>query len=114
MKINWKGITVDTWSRLILLVTIVIYLVLCGMGVKMPVDEAAEQIARFMAAVGTVWLAWKNLSLTGAAQEADAMISCIKKPTDEQLLEGCVVCDADGNEQFLNDVEQIVGDFDGT
>jgi len=71
MNINWQGITKGTKGRLALLFLVVAYFVLCGLGMQLPVDELAEVAANFIAALGTVWLAWKSLSLTCEAQAAD-------------------------------------------
>jgi|GEM_PF-6705276 len=71
MNINWQGITKGTKGRLALLFLVVVYLILYGLGIRLPIDEVTEVATNFMAALATVWLAWKNLSLTEEAQAAD-------------------------------------------
>jgi len=70
-RINLRGITLSTWSRLVLLFSIVAYLVSYALGFRIPVGELIDEASKLLIALGTCWLAWKNLSITDEAQAAD-------------------------------------------
>lgn len=93
-KLNFKGVTVQTWVRTIVLALALIsqILVLLGKSDKQ-IDE--EQTARILTtiftAIASVWAWWKNNSFTQKAQDADEILYCGENETS-------IVIDEDGNE----------------
>lgn len=99
-KLNFSGVTVQTWTRTIVLLLALIsqFLVVIGKRTEeIDIDKTTEIINFIFTALASVWCWWKNNSFTKGAQDADIMReSNITLPAE--LTETGIVTDEDGNE----------------
>ena len=77
-KFNFKGVTVQTWARtLVLLLALISQLcVILGKSSKaIDVDQWQEYATYALTVIGSVWAWWKNNSFTDKAQDADNVLN---------------------------------------
>lgn len=88
-KINFKGVSIQTWVRTIVLALALIsqILVLFGKSDKaIDTEKTAEILTTIFTAVAAIWSWWKNNSFTKKAQEADAVLHDAGE--DDIMIEG--------------------------
>ena len=76
-KINFKGVTAQTWTRTLVLVLALISQLAVILGKRseaINVDQWQEYATYILTVIGSVWSWWKNNSFTGNAQKADKML----------------------------------------
>ena len=76
-KFNFKGVTVQTWARTLVLLLALIsqLLVVVGRCTKaIDIDRWQEYVTYALTVIGSVWAWWKNNSFTKDAQVADSTI----------------------------------------
>lgn len=77
-KINFKGVTAQTWARTIVLLLALIsqLCVILGKSSKaIDVDQWQEYVTYALTVIGSVWAWWKNNSFTKNAQTADNILN---------------------------------------
>ena len=77
-KFNFKGVTVQTWARtLVLLLALVSqFLVIIGKKTEaIDVDQWQEYVTYALTVIGSLWAWWKNNSFTDKAQTADKVLN---------------------------------------
>lgn len=81
-KIDFSGVTPETWARTIILLIALINQVLAILG-KGKIDIAENdiyQICTLIATViSTIWAWWKNNSFSVSAQQADAIMATLEQ-----------------------------------
>lgn len=85
MKFNLKGVSVQTWTRTVVLLIALVSQLLVIIGKKshaVDIDKATEIVSYIFTAISSLWAWWKNNSFTANAQIADAYIS--KRKDDEK------------------------------
>lgn len=73
-KMNFKGVSVQTWARTIVLILALIsqLCVILGKSSKaIDVDQWQEYATYILTVIGSIWSWWKNNSFTADAQKAD-------------------------------------------
>ena len=73
-KINFKGVTIQTWVRTLVLVIALINQALVIFGVsnnEIDLNSWASYASYILTVVSAVWSWWKNNSFTSDAQNAD-------------------------------------------
>lgn len=76
-KINLKGVTLETWTRTIVLIIALIsqFLVVLGKTTKaIDIEQWTVYVSYATTAFASVWAWWKNNSFTNKAQEADKLL----------------------------------------
>lgn len=83
MNFNFKGVSKDTWVRIIVMFLVLINLVSTNLFNYQLIPFSDEQINNFVSTgltvVVTIWTAYKNNSVTTAAQEADKVMKNLKE-----------------------------------
>ena len=77
-KLNFKGVTSQTWVRTIVLIIALIGQLLVILGRKteaINIDQWTEYVTYAVTAISSVWAWWKNNSFTRKAQEADNILN---------------------------------------
>lgn len=77
-KINFKGVTAQTWARTIVLLLALISQLLVVVGKRseaIDVDQWQEYATYILTVIGSVWSWWQNNSFTNKAQEADKVLN---------------------------------------
>ena len=77
-KLNFKGVTSQTWVRTIVLIIALIgqFLVILGRKTEaINIDQWTEYVTYAVTAISSVWAWWKNNSFTRKAQEADNILN---------------------------------------
>ena len=77
-KLNFKGVTSQTWVRTIVLIIALIgqFLVILGRKTEaINIDQWTEYVTYAVTAISSVWAWWKNNSFTQKAQEADNILN---------------------------------------
>ena len=80
-KINWKGITAETVTGVLVLLIALINAILQMLGIKtLPIenDEISTIVSGVFLIVATLYNTWKNRNLTSASQEAQQITNAIK------------------------------------
>ena len=75
---NFKGVTIQTWVRTIVLIIALIGQLLVILGRKteaINIDQWTEYVTYAVTAISSVWAWWKNNSFTQKAQEADNILN---------------------------------------
>ena len=73
-KLNLKGVSIQTWTRTIVLFLALVSNVLVIFGkrnTEIDMDKTAEILTTIFTVVASVWSWWKNNSFTANAQKAD-------------------------------------------
>ncbi len=82
MKFNFKGVSKSTWVRVIVMFLVLVNLVSTNLFNYQLIPFSDEQISNFVSTgltvVITIWTAYKNNSVTAAAQEADKVMKNLK------------------------------------
>lgn len=76
-KINLKGVTVETWTRTIVLIIALVsqFLVILGKTTKtIDIEQWTVYVSYVLTAIASVWAWWKNNSFTDKAQAADKLL----------------------------------------
>ena len=76
-KINLKGVTVETWTRTIVLIIALVsqFLVILGKTTKtIDMEQWTVYVSYVTTAIASVWAWWKNNSFTDKAQAADKLL----------------------------------------
>lgn len=76
-KMNFKGVSMQTWARTIVLVLALIsqLLVVVGRCTKaIDVDQWQEYVTYALTLISSLWAWWKNNSFTEPAQTADKVL----------------------------------------
>lgn len=85
--LNLKGVTRDTWVRLILLILISGNTLLNNFGItyfnNVDVNEWYDVISVLVAIAYSFWCAWKNNSFTVNAQNADKFLKSVRDNINE-------------------------------
>lgn len=87
-KINLKGVKLDTWIRLVVLLIAFIsqFLVILGKRTEaIDIDKWQEYATYFVTAITAVWGFWKNNSFTRAAQLGDVAKDLAKKNDEDSF-----------------------------
>ena len=74
---NFKGVTIQTWVRTIVLIIALIGQLLVILGRKteaINIDQWTEYVTYAVTAISSVWAWWKNNSFTQQAQDADNIL----------------------------------------
>ena len=77
-KFNFKGVSVQTWARtLVLILALVSQLcVILGKSSEaIDVDQWQEYVTYALTVIGSIWAWWKNNSFTDKAQNADKLLN---------------------------------------
>ena len=77
-KINLKGVSVQTWTRTVVLLLALVSQLLVVLGKKteaLDISKTTEVVSYIFTAIASVWSWWKNNSFTDKAQEADALLN---------------------------------------
>ena len=77
-KINFKGVTVQTWARTIVLALALISQLLVLLGKRtnaIDVDQWEQYATYALTAISAVWAWWKNNSFTDKAQQGDKLMN---------------------------------------
>lgn len=77
-KLNFKGVTSQTWVRTIVLIIALIgqFLVILGRKTEaINIDQWTEYVTYAVTAISSIWAWWKNNSFTQKAQEADNILN---------------------------------------
>ncbi|CDA89332.1 sPP1 family holin [Ruminococcus sp. CAG:563] len=77
-KINFKGVTAQTWARTLVLVLALISQLAVILGKRseaIDVDQWQEYATYILTVIGSVWSWWQNNSFTNKAQEADKVLN---------------------------------------
>ena len=77
-KINFKGVTAQTWARTLVLVLALISQLAVILGKRseaIDVDQWQEYATYILTVIGSVWSWWKNNSFTKNAQTADKVLN---------------------------------------
>ena len=75
---NFKGVTIQTWVRTIVLIIALIGQLLVILGRKteaINIDQWTEYVTYAVTAISSIWAWWKNNSFTQKAQEADNILN---------------------------------------
>ena len=75
---NFKGVTIQTWVRTIVLIIALIgqFLVILGRKTEaINIDQWTEYVTYAVTAISSVWAWWKNNSFTKKAQDADNVLN---------------------------------------
>ncbi|MDD6703046.1 MAG: phage holin [Clostridiaceae bacterium] len=75
---NFKGVTIQTWVRTIVLIIALIGQLLVILGRKteaINIDQWTEYVTYAVTAISSVWAWWENNSFTRKAQEADNILN---------------------------------------
>ena len=76
-KLNLKGVTLETWTRTIVLIIALFsqFLVVFGKATKtIDIEQWTVYVSYVTTAIASVWAWWKNNSFTNKAQEADKLL----------------------------------------
>lgn len=76
-KINLKGVSVQTWTRTVVLLLALISQLLVMLGKKteaLDISKTTEVVSYIFTAIASVWSWWKNNSFTDKAQEMDTIL----------------------------------------
>lgn len=76
-KLNLKGVTVDTWTRTVVLIIALVsqFLVIFGKTTKtIDIDQWTVYVSYVFTAIASAWSWWKNNSFTDKAQTADKLL----------------------------------------
>ena len=76
-KLNLKGVSIQTWTRTIVLALALISQVLVLLGKRtneIDMDKTTEILTYVLTLIASVWSWWKNNSFTNKAQEADKIL----------------------------------------
>ena len=76
-KMNFKGVTVQTWARTLVLLLALISQLCVILGKRsdaIDIDRWQEYVTYALTVIGSVWAWWKNNSFTEKSQKADIML----------------------------------------
>lgn len=78
MKLNFKGVSRDTWVRIISMFLVFVNLVATNLFdfklLPFEDEEIHEMVSIVLVTSVSIWTAWKNNSFTSKAQEADKVL----------------------------------------
>ena len=82
MKLNLKGISKTTWVRLIVMLLVLVNEVSVVFFKHKLIPLTDTQLNTYISTgatvIGTIWVGWKNNSVTAHAQEADKVLNDLK------------------------------------
>ncbi len=76
-KLNLKGVTVDTWTRTVVLIIALVSQLLVIIGKRteaIDIEQWTIYVSYVFTAIASVWSWWKNNSFTDKAQTADKLL----------------------------------------
>ena len=77
-KFNFKGVSVQTWARTLVLILALVSQLCVILGKRseaIDVDQWQEYVTYALAVIGSIWAWWKNNSFTDKAQNADKLLN---------------------------------------
>ena len=77
-KFNFKGVSVQTWARTLVLILALISQLCVILGKRseaIDVDQWQEYVTYALTVIGSIWAWWKNNSFTDKAQNADKLLN---------------------------------------
>lgn len=77
-KFNFKGVSVQTWARTLVLILALVSQLCVILGKRteaIDVDQWQEYVTYALTVIGSIWAWWKNNSFTQQAQEADNILN---------------------------------------
>ena len=77
-KFNFKGVSVQTWARTLVLILALVSQLCVILGKRSEaiyVDQWQEYVTYALTVIGSIWAWWKNNSFTDKAQNADKLLN---------------------------------------
>ena len=77
-KFNFKGVSVQTWARTIVLILALVSQLCVILGKRseaIDVDQWQEYVTYALTVISSIWAWWKNNSFTDKAQNADKLLN---------------------------------------
>ena len=77
-KFNFKGVSVQTWARTLVLILALVSQLCVILGKRreaIDVDQWQEYVTYALTVIGSIWAWWKNNSFTDKAQNADKLLN---------------------------------------
>ena len=77
-KFNFKGVSVQTWARTLVLILALVSQLCVILGKRseaIDVDQWQEHVTYALTVIGSMWAWWKNNSFTDKAQNADKLLN---------------------------------------
>ena len=76
-KFNFKGVSVQTWARTLVLILALVSQLCVILGKRseaIDVDQWQEYVTYALTVISSIWAWWKNNSFTDKAQNADKLL----------------------------------------
>lgn len=77
-KFNFKGVSVQTWARTLVLILALVSQLCVILGKRseaIDVDQWQEYVTYALTVISSIWAWWKNNSFTDKAQNADKLLN---------------------------------------
>ena len=77
-KFNFKGVSVQTWARTLVLILALVSQLFVILGKRteaIDIEQWQEYVTYALTVIGSIWAWWKNNSFTSKAQEADNILN---------------------------------------
>ena len=77
-KFNFKGVSVQTWARTLVLILALVsqlFVILGKRSEAIDVDQWQEYVTYALTVISSIWAWWKNNSFTDKAQNADKLLN---------------------------------------
>ena len=80
-KINFKGVSIQTWVRTLVLILALVNQALVMFGItdrQVELEAWTRYVTYIFTVISAIWSWWKNNSFTAKAQEADNLLNSQK------------------------------------
>lgn len=77
-KFNFKGVSVQTWARTLVLILALVSQLFVILGKRteaIDIEQWQEYVTYALTVIGSIWAWWKNNSFTDKAQNADKLLN---------------------------------------